>query len=290
MALLSLSVGYRAAAQYAAGVVSYDPGTTPTSGFTTAAAALGSPERLTGEGSFPSVVSPFSPSYLSNEIVSIGEGGHVTLRLTNYATPQASGPEIGVFSNVGLVDVSYPNGLAGTPAATFGPPDSALVDVSADGTNWVSLGSVTFDVPANGYTDLSNPFSDIAGNTPSDFQRAFTGDLTSFSGLRYFDTSGPDMLELLAGSGGGKWLDISATGLTQVGYVRFSVTNDMDTMSRLNFELDAVSIAHAAMGGAVVPEPAAIKVAGGCAALALLVQLRHSRRRASGRFHRFPTI
>jgi hypothetical protein len=286
---LSLLAENRAAAQYAAGVVSYDPGTTPTTGFTTAAAALGAPERHTGEGSFPGVVSPFNPPFLSSEIVSVGEGGHITLRLSHYAIPQAAGPEIGVFENVGLIDANFPNGVAGSPAMAFGI-DSATVDVSADGTNWVSLGNVTFDVPANGYTDLSNPFSDVAGNTPSDFQRAFTGDLTSFNGLRYFDTSGPDMLELLAGSGGGKWLDISATGLTQIGFIRFSVLDDMETMSRLNFELDAVSIAHAAMGGAVVPEPAAIKVAGGCAALALLVQLRHSRRRASGRFHRFPTI
>jgi hypothetical protein len=251
------SLDNRAAAQYAVGIVSYDAGSTPTAGFTTAFAALGSPERFTGEGSFPTVVSPFSPPFLSSEIVSVGEGGHITLRLSHYAVPQAGGPEIGVFENVGLIDTSFPDGVASSPAMAFGI-DSATVDVSADGMNWVSLGNVTFDVPVNGYTDLSNPFADAAGNTPSDFQRAFSGDLNSFSGLRYSDAAGPDMLDLLAGSGGGKWLDISGTGLSQVGFVRFSVSDDMDANLQLNFELDAVSIARAAMGTNVVPEPATV--------------------------------
>jgi hypothetical protein len=244
----------RAAAQYAAAVASYNAGTTPAAGFTAPATALGSPERLTGEGSFPSVVSPFSPPFLASEIVSVGEGGHITLRLSHYAIPQATGPEIGVFENIGLIDTSFPNGVAGSPAATFGI-DSALVDVSANGTTWVSLGNIAFDIPANGYTDVTDPFAGAAGSVPSDFQKPFTGDLNSFSSLRYSDAAGPDMLDLLSGSGGGKWLDISGAGLAQVGFIRFSVADDLSATSRLNFELDAVSISHAAMGAAVVPEP-----------------------------------
>jgi hypothetical protein len=234
--------------------VSYNAGATPAAGFTAPATALGSPERLTGEGSFPSVVSPFSPPFLESEIVSVGEGGHITVRLSHYAIPQASGPEIGVFENVGLIDTSFPNGVAGSPAATFGI-DSALVEASANGTTWVSLGNVAFDIPANGYTDVTDPFAGAAGSVPSDFQKPFTGDLASFSGLRYFDAVGPDMLELLAGSGGGKWLDISGTGLAQVGWIRFSVADDLNATSRLNFELDAVAISRAAVGAIVVPEP-----------------------------------
>jgi len=252
-------------------VVSYDPGATPASGFTTAAAALGEPERFTGEGVFPGVVSPFNPPFLSSEIVSVGEGGHITLRLTHYALPQAAGPEIGVFENNGLIDVNYPNGQSGSPAGTFGPLDSAVVDVSADGFSWVSLGSVTFDVPTNGYTDLTNPFSSVPGSTPSDFQQPFVGSLASFDGLRYFDAGGPDMLELLAGSGGGTWLDISGTGLAHVGFIRFSLADDGLSSSSLNFELDAVSIAHAALGAPIVPEPAALTLA--CLAMVALAML-----------------
>ena len=70
---------------------------------------------------FLGVVSPFNPPFGQNEIVSVGEGGHIMLRLSHYAIPQAAGPEIGVFENVGLIDINYPNGQAGSPAGTFGP-------------------------------------------------------------------------------------------------------------------------------------------------------------------------
>src|SRR5262245_44741053 len=100
-----------AVAQFAAEVVSYSAGTTPAGAFTIASAALGSPERYTGEGLFPGVVSPFNPPYLASEIVSVGEGGSLTLRLSHYAVAQTGGlPEIGLFSNFGLIDVAYPNG------------------------------------------------------------------------------------------------------------------------------------------------------------------------------------
>jgi len=64
-------------------------------------------------------------------------------------------------------------------------------------------------------------------------------------------------LGVLNGSGGGTWLDISATGLAQVGFIRFSVENDNNAATNLNFELDALSIATPAIGPATVPEPSA---------------------------------
>jgi hypothetical protein len=262
-----------AAAQYAVQVVSYDPGTTPAFDFSTsmpynlAATALGSPERFTGEGVFPGAVTPFSPPFLRDEIVSIGEGGQLTLRLSNYAIPQAGAPEIGIFSNVGLADQAYPAGQAGSPASTFGT-DSALVEVSADGVSWTGLGNTAFDIPTNGYTDLTDPYSNVAGSVPSDFQQPFTGTLNDFSGLKYYNAGGGDILGLLAGSGGGKWLDISGAGLSQVGFIRFSVADD-GTSKKLNFELDAVSVSHAAFGTATVPEPKSMLLAAiGMSALA----------------------
>ena len=170
-------------------------------------------------------------------------------------------PEIGVFENFGLVDVDFPNGQAGNPAGGFGPPDSALVEVSENGTSWVSLGNVAFDVPTNGYTDLTDPYSPTAGSVPSDFQQPFTGGLASFNGLKYFDAAATDMLEVLAGSGGGKWVDISGTGLAQVGFIRFSLPSDGSAGATVNFEIDGVSVSHAAMGGVVVPEPASSLIA-----------------------------
>lgn len=255
-ALVWFAASSPAMAQYGAAVVSYDAGTTPAPGFTTASAAVGEPERFTGEGVFPGVVSPFSPPFLSSEIVSIGEGGHITLRLSHYAIPQA-GPEIGVFENVGII-FDPGTGGAGSPVATFGE-DSATIEVSADGVLWSSLGPVAFNLPASGYTDLSDPFSGVPGSVPSDFQQPFVGQLSDFAGLPYSD-AGPDVLDVLAGSGGGTWLDISTTALARVGYIRFSVAPDLTPGVNLNFELDAVSIAHGAVGG-VVPEPSSALLA-----------------------------
>ncbi len=257
LAILFAADGRNVEAQFAANVASYSAGTTPApGGYTMSAAALGEPARVTGTGPFDGVVSPFNPPYRNTDIVSVGEDGHLTLRLANYAIPQLTLPEIGIFANFGLVDVNYPNGQAGNPAGGFGPPDSALVEVSANGTNWVSLGNVAFDIPANGYTDLTDPFSGTPGSVPSDFQQPFTGSLASFNGLKYFDAGGPDMLDLLAGAGGGKWLDISGTGLAQVGFIRFSLADDGDAGTSLNFEIDGVAVSHAALGSIVVPEPA----------------------------------
>jgi hypothetical protein len=280
LAVIATIIGPSTAmAQYAAEVISYSAGTTPTVGFTTASAALGEPERYTGESVFPGVVSPFNPPYLSSEIVSVGEGGELTLRLSHYAIPQPGAlPEIGLFSNFGLIDVAYPNGLAGTPAGGFGPPDSAIVSVSADGVSWSSLGSTTFDLPTNGYTDLSDPYSSVPGSVPTDFQQPFTGNLSSFDGLPNSHATNFDMLDLLAGSGGGKWLDISSSGLPQVGYIRFSLADDGLPGSSLNFELDAVSISHAALGGPTVPEPAAITIT---LAAAIAIATGFTRRRQS---------
>jgi hypothetical protein len=260
-------------AQYGAEVVSYDAGTTPASGYTNASAAVGEPERYTGEGVFPGIVSPFSPPYLASEIVSVGEGGHITLKLSHFAMPQA-GLEIGVFENVGL-QIDFGNLTVLDPVSTFGD-DHAFVEVSANGTYWKSLSptAIHFNRPSNGYTDLSDPFSATPGIDLSDFQQPFVADLSGFAGLPYSDPSGPDLLEVLAGSGGGTWLDISSTGLPRIGYIRFSVPDDF-TATAQNFELDAVSIAHGAVGRAV-PEPGTIA----SALLALLSMLITVQRRS----------
>jgi hypothetical protein len=233
--------------------ISSPAGSTAAANFMNPSSALGSPARFTG-GSFPSVVSPFSPPFQASQIVSIGEGGQLTLQLSNFAIAQSGGlPELGVFANVGMADTNFPNGVAGSPASGFGI-NSATVEVSQNGTTWATLGSTLFDVPTNGYTDLSDPYSSTAGSALTDFQQPFAGNLSSFNGLQYSHPSNFDVLDLLAGSGGGKWLDISSTGLAQVGYVRFSIADDGNANTSLRFQLDAVSVSHAAFG-ATVPEP-----------------------------------
>jgi hypothetical protein len=194
--------------------------------------------------------------------------------LSHYALPLLGAPEIGVFTHVGLSDTSFPNGVAGTSDQAFGI-DSANVEVSEDGSAWFSLGNQTFDIPTNAYTDLTDPFAAAAGSVLSDFQQPFTLPLTSFDGLPYTNAGGPDIIELLAGSGGGNWLDISASGLAKVGFIRFSVP---DSGATVNFELDGVSVSLAAVGDRTVPEPATLALV--ASAVAMLGMRRRSRRNA----------
>ncbi|MEX2091451.1 MAG: hypothetical protein WD971_02180 [Pirellulales bacterium] len=240
-----------ALAQSAVEAISYNAGTTAVPGYNDLAAPLGAPANTNGSNPFEGVVSPFNPPYKANDLLSVGENGHLTLRLSNYVLPQALSREIGVFTNVGLADADYPNGQADAGPFTFGV-DSALVEVSENGTSWASLGSVTFDIPANAYTDLTNPFSLTNGSEPADFQQPFTGSLSDFANKTYAGAS-PNILELLDGSAGGTWLDISAAGLAQVGFIRFTVPENL--AANVSLELDAVSIARDAIGAPTVPEP-----------------------------------
>ncbi len=256
MALACFAAPQLALAQNAVQVVSYDPGTTAIAGYDNLAAPLGAPANTNGNNVFGGVVSPFNPPYQGADLISIGETGQLTLRLSNYVIPQAAGPEIGVFTHVGLADVDYPNGKADGAPFTFGI-DVGMVEVSENGTNWVSLGGQTFDIPTNAYTDLVDPYSLTNGSLLADDQKPFVGDLGDFASLSYAGGS-PNMLELLDGSAGGKWLDISSTGLAQVGFIRFSVPESLAVDRSL--ELDAVSIARDAMGPPTVPEPATISL------------------------------
>src|SRR5205814_9293367 len=98
-------------------VVDYQPGSATS--FTKPAAALGLPVGDTTFGA----LTPFNPPFKDDQIVIVGSGGSITLRLSAQVAAGGAGPEIGVFSNNGLVDVSPGGtGAAGSPAATFSPP------------------------------------------------------------------------------------------------------------------------------------------------------------------------
>jgi len=264
------------AAGFAGEVVDYDAGASPAMRWyfnsswqfikavplTNPVGALGKPNGYVSEPYDPpgAIVSVFSPQANPGRIVSIGEGGHLTLRLQNYAIVGA-GVEIGLFTNVSLIDSDWPNGQAGTPAEAWSV-DGVTVEVSADGSDWVSLGPIAPDMPTSAWTDAPGPFAaDTAGLTEADFSAPFTAVLSDFDGLAY-----TDIQALLGGSAGGYWLDLSPTGLSEVGYIRFIVPDDGDEETDLNFELDAVSVAAGHIGPPV-PEPtsmALLALAGTC--------------------------
>ncbi|MDP6547077.1 MAG: PEP-CTERM sorting domain-containing protein [Phycisphaerae bacterium] len=291
IALLLGMTSQAMAASFAVEVVSYDAGTTPASrsywrdvdpwdiGRTEvldhSSVALGKPTGFVDEPfhtfSEGSIVSPFSPAANEDQIVSIGEGGHLTLRLENYADVDDLNDtvEIGLFTNLGLSDVGWPNGQAGDPAGPFGPADGVTVDVSYDGLAWTPLGSITPNIPTNVWTDATGPYAEsTVGLTEADFSEPFTGTLSDFDGKTY-----AEIKALLGGSAGGYWLDLSSTGLSEVGYIRFSVADDGEAGTSLNFELDAVSVASGHIG-AVTPEPCSL----GLLALAGMCLLRRRRK------------
>jgi len=246
---------------FAAEVISYNAGTTPatrdyynsswayveTVSLMNSPAALGKPTGFVVEPYDPpgAIVSPFSPAANPDQIVSIGEGGHLTLRLENYAVA-GDGDEIGLFANVGVYTF-------GTTSGTFGI-DEVTVDVSYDGSDWRSLGPITVDIPTDVWLNASDPYlTSTEGLIEADFSKPFTGELSGLLGKTYAEIKAS-----FDGSAGGYWLDLSSTGLTEVGYIRFSVADD-GTDVDLNFELDAVSVASGHIGAAV-PEPCSLGV------------------------------
>ncbi|HEY3898052.1 MAG TPA: PEP-CTERM sorting domain-containing protein [Chthoniobacter sp.] len=240
----------QASAQFANAVVDYTPGALFDS-YNTPTSALGQPAPIVGPDSgFPGVFSPFDPHYETTDLVGIGAGGQLTLQLQNFVNVQSGAFEIGVWSNVGLTDVDYPNGTAGNPVTTFSPPSSAVVSVSADGTHWVTLNGgspITFSLPGNYYTN-AGPFDPTAPADPqfANFGQPFTGSLSDFDGEDY-----AQVLATLDGSAGGTWLDLDGTGLSQVGYVRFNGVADGDELY-----INGVGINSSLAGAEVVPEPA----------------------------------
>jgi hypothetical protein len=236
-----------AADPWADRVVEYRPGAT-TNPYDDPSAALGSPERFTGEGSFPSVVSMFSPPFLANEIVSIGEGGYLTVAfdepIRNLATNQF-GIDFIIFGNGGFIDRDYPRGTIGSPPSTFGL-DLMRVSVSEDGEHFISLGDFTEGLfPTQGFADVG-PYSDVPGRVPTDFTRPMDPRLTlaSFAGLTF-----DEALVLYDGSGGGTPIDVDPTGLASIWFVRIDVLDDLNPLTKLTVEID---------GFATVPEPSSI--------------------------------
>ncbi|HMQ15461.1 MAG TPA: hypothetical protein PKC49_05750 [Phycisphaerae bacterium] len=251
-------------------VISYVPGSNPSFGFTNPLTVLGSPERFTGEedfgGEYASAVTPFNTAFGSDEILSIGAGGHVIVRFDEPITNDPShlyGVDLIVFGNGSFVDGDYPNGVV---AGLFseGP---FTVSVSADGVTFFDVASGFGDGvwPAQGYLDLDTPYSDMPGNVPSDFLKPLNPALT------FPDFLGKDYSEVKAiydGSGGGLPIDIAPSGLAAAYYVRIDVATDVQNAP----EIDAF---------AVVPEPA-------CGASLALFGLSIALRRNAGKSGRQP--
>ena len=163
---------------FANNVLSYNSGSGIPAGYTNASSALGEPSRIT-PGQFGGPVDPFSPPYLSEQLVSAGAGGHLTLQfdtqvLNNPANP--FGIDFLIFGNSGF---SITNGdFSGggiTDGSLFGANSGQTrVSVSADGTTFYELTPSLAPV-------VDSPFpTDGSGNFYRPVDPALTRD--SFSG------------------------------------------------------------------------------------------------------------
>jgi len=219
---------------YANKVVSYTPGTLADSSYDNPLAALGGLDPVTGSfGGHGSPIStdyltPFDPAFSSSDLVEIGAGGSLVVKLAQ--TASTNGDTIGVHTGFGLADGDYPNGTNTNPATYFNSwLRQADVQVSADGMHWGDLGTITFSSPSNIDTGAA---TDPEGASPGVGPAAnpgqpFLGSLSSFNGLNWQQTLG-----VLNGSAGGTWLNLSgvknANGkpITGVNYIKFSVPSD----------------------------------------------------------------
>lgn len=248
---------------FAAEVIGYEAGTGVDPSFTDPSSALGAPTRFTGElAGFPSVVSPFSPAFGTDEILSVGFGGSLTLRFDAPISDAASNPfgvDFIVFANAGFADADFPNGSIGDDPFMFGTGAPVLVEASADGTSWESVQTRTLDLfPTLGYRD-AGPFDGVPGSDPTNFRVAMDPSLglADFAGLDY-----AEVLGLYGRSGGGIGFDLGASGLSEAMFLRFTHAGDLGQ----TFQIDGVSI---------VPAPTAVSLMG----LGLCAVLR--RRRAA---------
>lgn len=241
---------------YATTVLNYAQGSNAVSGYTNPATALGEPTRFTGVGVFPSAVTPFNPPFMASEVVSIGEGGSITLAFDHAISNDPShffGMDLLIFGNAFYIDSNWP---AGTVGGFFG--GGGLIEVSSDLDTWVPIPGTPAlgQFPTLGYSDLTDPYATEPGSTPSDFTRPVDPS---------FNPTGLSFAQLVAGyngSGGGTGIDIAAAGLSSISYLRIS--NPIGSGGAI--AIDGVA--------AVAPTPGVAVVFAGMAALAVRQRTR----------------
>ena len=215
-------------------VISYDEGIGGSPGYNSAVASIGEPSRLTGEGVWPGVVSPFNAPWLAEEIVSIGSGGSLVISFDEPVTDDPANPwgiDLIVFGNTGCIDNSYPNGVVG---GLFSD-DGGMIEVSADGKQWIEITTSLADGlwPTRGYID-SQPYDSVEGSQPSDFTMPVDPRLSleDVMGL-----NNDELVGLYRTSGGGTPINLAETGLNEISYIRISVAAN----SKLSAEIDGMA-------------------------------------------------
>ncbi len=261
MSLFPLCVS---AVPFADQVLDFNPGVGGAPGYQNPDRALGEPSRTTPFGPVDAEVSPFNPPWPSSQLVSIGKGGSITLRLGEAATDAPShafGVDLIVFGNNGLIvtDYTVPESQWTTDGSLFNfdPPGHSRVWVSENNIDYFEL-----IAPAGAASSVDGYFpTDGKG----DFLKAMDPnlDLGKLNGLTL-----DGLRAVYAGSAGGTGLDLAwarladgrSAGLSSAQYLRIDVLDG-------KVEID---------GLAVVPEPTLFGL--GLVAGAAFLMLRPLRR------------
>ena len=104
-------------------VVGFDQGTENTNAdYDDPASALGEPSRFTGDNApfegFDSAVTPFNGAFNTDQIVTIGGGGSLTLGFDEPVTNDAANPfgiDLLIFGNAAITDTDFPQRAGGRP-------------------------------------------------------------------------------------------------------------------------------------------------------------------------------
>ena len=217
-AVLASVSGALASDPWADQVIGYTSGNGIQPGYDDPSHALGEPTRFSPDPDpqWSSAVTPFSPAWQSQHLVSLGAGGSLTVRFAEPVTNDAQNPyglDLLVFGNAFFNDPTF-----GGIAAGLGGAGRGLVEVSADGQAWFSVTPRADGMfPTLGYLDLSGPYSNVEGSVPSDYTLPVNPAFNPI-GLNF-----AQIVAGYAGSGGGTGIDIGAVGLSSVSYIR--VTN-----------------------------------------------------------------
>jgi hypothetical protein len=192
-------------AGFADAVVAYNPGTGFASGFTNASSALGAPT---------STANPLSPPYRTNQIVSLGVGGYLTLHMGSPAVHSGVSPydiDFQIFGNSFFVitNGNYSGGGI-TDGSVYGNGASTRVEVSPDGATWYTLNPAQAPTigdlfPTDGAGDPQVPVNPVLTNAD------FAG--LGLAGIR----------SLYAGSAGGAGFNLAWAQDTNGDYVNLPI-------------------------------------------------------------------
>ena len=196
LALASVLFILPARAQFADVATQYNAGAGYAPGYTNAAAALGEPSRVT-PGLYGGPVTPFNPAYLNSQLVSIGEGGSLTVKFDKavHNHPRNRfGIDLIIFGNPGFIITNEFDfttfdwiGTPATDGSLFGGGEGqSVVSVSQDGVNFYRLNPATAPVvdgvlPTDGTGNFTIPAdptlspADFAGLTEEQIRALYYG-------------------------------------------------------------------------------------------------------------------